>query len=169
MRLQHIIVISHSQCCFSGDSYSSVDDFQTTVKPDADKPLGVPFPGVTWNEPQRPNWVGHLLTKYCPEPRYRPSDGANYGKCRYFPDRSIYTNSFPHFQDCPVGDKEAQDAWAKSPLLVHDYAKGGDRVPGVRHQIQDLFLPGVGTKPSWAAWTATETLFGECLFSSPTI
>jgi hypothetical protein len=30
----------------------------------------------------------------------------------------------------------------------------------VRRQIRDLFLPGVGTKPDWAAWTATETLFG---------
>lgn len=47
--------------------------------PDANKPLGVPFPGITWNEPERPNWVGHLITKYCPEPRYRPSDAGRYG------------------------------------------------------------------------------------------
>lgn len=60
-----------------------------------------------------------------------------------------------------MGDEEAQAAWTKSPLLVHDYAKGGDRVPGVKYQIRDLFLPGVGKKPAWAAWTECETLFGK--------
>ena len=138
---------------FSGDSYSAVDDFQRKVKPDANKPLGVPFPGITWNEPEMPNWVGHLITQYCPEPRYSPSDAGLYGKSIYSMFKRI----------CSVRHEEAQAAWAKSPLLVHDYARGGDRVPGVRRQIQELFLPGVGMKPDWAAWTATETLFGKYL------
>jgi len=145
--MSEIYNISHTWKEFStirrlvifGDSYSSVDIHQSKVGPDANNPLGIPFPGVTWNEPDRPNWVGHLITKYCPEPRYRPNEAALYG--------------------CPVGDEEAQATWTKSPLLVHDYAKGGDRVPGVKYQIRDLFLPGVGKKPAWAAWTECETLF----------
>lgn len=25
--------------------------------------MGVEYPGITWNEPDEPNWVGHLLSK----------------------------------------------------------------------------------------------------------
>lgn len=76
--LKHLIyvLLIYVHHHLSGDSYSSVDNYQSKVKPDADNPLGIRFPGVTWNEPDRPNWVGHLITKYCPEPRYRPNDAA---------------------------------------------------------------------------------------------
>ncbi|KAI1795868.1 SGNH hydrolase-type esterase domain-containing protein [Ganoderma leucocontextum] len=44
-------------------------------------------------------------------------------------------------------------------LLVYDYAVGGDNVVGVRKQVQVNFLPRVGEKPSWAPWSAEDTLF----------
>ncbi|CAE6449682.1 unnamed protein product [Rhizoctonia solani] len=69
----------------SGDSYSSVLERVadgTVPDPTTDLPLGVPFPGSTWTEGEKPNWVGHLL-----------------------------------------------DTWPfKRPLLIHDFAMGGDTV-----------------------------------------
>ena len=49
-------------------------------------------------------------------------------------------------------------------LLVYDYAVGGDNVDGVRKQVQVNFLPRVGEKPSWAPWSAEDTLFGKLWF-----
>lgn len=46
-------------------------------------------------------------------------------------------------------------------LLVYDYAVGGDAVAGVRKQVQVNFLPRVGEKPSWAPWSAKDSLFGN--------
>ncbi|RPD66148.1 hypothetical protein L226DRAFT_542781 [Lentinus tigrinus ALCF2SS1-7] len=44
-------------------------------------------------------------------------------------------------------------------LLVYDYAVGGDAVGDVRKQVQVNFLPRVGEKPSWAPWSAGDSLF----------
>lgn len=98
----------------SGDSYSAVGYVAgRSLRPRDEEPLGIAFPGNTYAEPQRPNWVGHLVTNY-----------------------SI-----------------------NGPLLVYDYAVGGDDVSGVGRQIQDMFLPRVGKKPSWAPWSSLDTLF----------
>ncbi|KIL69811.1 carbohydrate esterase family 16 protein [Amanita muscaria Koide BX008] len=115
-----------------GDSYSSVyyDLAQTNV-PDALQPLGVTYPGITWNEVDKPNWVGHLIAEDCPGHRYRP-----------------------------FHDETGQDLqYMSSPLLVYDYARGGDTIAGVQHQIRTAFLPKVGQKPSWAPWSAKTSLF----------
>ncbi len=48
-------------------------------------------------------------------------------------------------------------------LLVYDYAVGGHAVSDVRKQVQVNFLPRVGEKPSWARWTAEDSLFGTTL------
>ncbi|KAJ2913449.1 hypothetical protein MD484_g6960, partial [Candolleomyces efflorescens] len=128
----------------SGDSYSSVTlqpNFNDHYHPDSTNPLGVEFPGYTYNEPNQPNWVGHLITKYCPGPKFDPlttTQGASY---------------------------------IESPLLVYDYARGGDQVMGVQRQIQTLFLPNVGKRPQWASWGTNDTLFvtwvgiNDCAFS----
>jgi len=81
----------------------------------------------------KPNWIGHLITKYTPGPRFKS------GK--------------------PLRKQDPQ--WAKSPLLVHNFARGGDTVDGVKRQIEISFLPDLGKKPEWAPWTATDSLFGE--------
>ena len=51
-----------------------------------------------------------------------------------------------------------------SRLLVYDYAIGGDTVAGVQRQIRVNFQPRVGEKPSWAPWTAEDSLFSETIF-----
>ncbi|KAF9814905.1 hypothetical protein IEO21_04849 [Rhodonia placenta] len=45
------------------------------------------------------------------------------------------------------------------PVLVYDYAVGGDTVAGVHDQIRIGFLPEVGKRPEWAPWSPTDTLF----------
>lgn len=121
----------------SGDSYSSVANFYSKRPPrlpSTADPLGVPFPGentAMWNEPGSPNWVGHFITKYCAPPRYQPQ-------------------------------VEAQDGrYNEDPLLVYDYAVGGDRLPGLQRQIQRQFLPYMTPGPDAPAlWTPDDSLFG---------
>ncbi|KAF5373877.1 hypothetical protein D9758_000632 [Tetrapyrgos nigripes] len=116
-----------------GDSYSSVGYTGSEQScPSASNPLGVPYPGAPrsmWNEPKTPNWVGHLITKYVSEPRFDPKT------------------------------KQQAEEYCNAPLLVYDYAVGGQTVSGVVCQIEAQFLPGVGKKPEWALWTASESLF----------
>jgi len=55
----------------SGDSYSSVGYDSRAPHPTPENPLGVEFPGITFtrtSEEPEPNWVGHLITEYCPRP-----------------------------------------------------------------------------------------------------
>lgn len=119
--------------------YSSKHD---ESKPSAGNPLGVYYPGSEnyglWNEPDQPNWVGHLITKYRPGPRYTPPEEPS------IPGR---------------WDDQSQD-WIENPLLVNDYAMGGDTVHGVVRQVETMYLPGLGKNPPKAPWTAEETLFG---------
>ncbi|EPQ58338.1 hypothetical protein GLOTRDRAFT_57235 [Gloeophyllum trabeum ATCC 11539] len=102
--LKHLVIF--------GDSYSDVGYNSRSRHPRPEEPLGVDFPGITWTEQDQPNWVGHLVTKYTP-----------------------------------------------NPLLVYDYAVGGDTIAGVKRQVERQFLPHVGQKPDWAPWTAEDTLF----------
>ncbi|KAI0810961.1 hypothetical protein BC629DRAFT_1654462 [Irpex lacteus] len=56
--IKHLIVF--------GDSYSSVKlGANVLPRPTETNRLGVspPFPGITWNEEGKPNWVGHFLSK----------------------------------------------------------------------------------------------------------
>ena len=119
--------------------YSSEHD---ESKPSAGNPLGVYYPGSNnyglWNEPDQPNWVGHLITKYRPGPRYTPPE-----------------------EPCIPGrwDDQSQD-WIENPLLVNDYAMGGDTVHGVVRQVRRMYLPGLGKNTTKAPWTAEGALFG---------
>jgi len=45
------------------------------------------------------------------------------------------------------------------PLLVYDYAMGGDTVQGLAVQVRNRFLRGLASKPTTAPWTADDTLF----------
>ncbi|KAI0798000.1 hypothetical protein C8Q75DRAFT_29356 [Abortiporus biennis] len=50
-----------------GDSYSALASghpYFPNLHPTVEMPLGVDFPGLTYNEPSLPNWVGYLITKY---------------------------------------------------------------------------------------------------------
>ncbi|KAF8965267.1 hypothetical protein BDZ97DRAFT_1904151 [Flammula alnicola] len=83
---------------YHGDSYSSVESAaHDESKPNTADPLGLPFPGSKtglFNEPDKPNWVGHLITKFRPGPKYTPSKLRN-----------------------------QSEAWIEHPLLIHDYAR----------------------------------------------
>lgn len=50
-----------------------------------------------------------------------------------------------------------------APLLVYDFARGGDTVIGVRSQVERGFMLHLAKKPEWCAWNANDTLFGEIL------
>ncbi|KAG8911870.1 hypothetical protein FRC01_005433 [Tulasnella sp. 417] len=49
-----------------GASYSSVG-YEPHEIPTEDMPLGSEYPGETWAEDSKPNWVGHLINKYYPK------------------------------------------------------------------------------------------------------
>ena len=60
-----------------------------------------------------------------------------------------------------VGHLVASRLREDKKLLVYDYAVGGHTVSGVKHQINNWFLPHAGKKPEWAPWTAGDSLFSE--------
>ncbi|KLO14732.1 hypothetical protein SCHPADRAFT_825871 [Schizopora paradoxa] len=102
-----------------GASYCQVGYYSArSPQPTPEQPLGVEFPGDTYNEPGEPNWVGFLARDFKP-----------------------------------------RDEGVEKPLLVYDYAVGGQMVHGVKHQVQGSFLPHVGEKPEWSPWTESDSLF----------
>ena len=118
---------------FSGDSYSSVGYSYDAPPPTASQPLGVSFPGHTYNEPGLPNWVGHMITTYAPEPRFVPF----------------------------LKGTEQDGRCLESPLLVYSYAEGGSTMENVREQIQYSFLPTVQVKGNWDNECLVNTLFSK--------
>ena len=62
-----------------------------------------------------------------------------------------------------VASTQKQDK--QPPLLVYDYAMGGDTVRGLAVQVRNRFLRGLASKPTTAPWTADDTLFGACAMS----
>ncbi|KDQ60958.1 carbohydrate esterase family 16 protein [Jaapia argillacea MUCL 33604] len=44
-------------------------------------------------------------------------------------------------------------------MLVYDYGTGGDKVPGVKRQIEHHFLPTIASRPDHAPWKENNTLF----------
>lgn len=126
----------------SGDSYSAVTHGEhDAITSTPNDPLGCGFPGDgVWTEIHLPNWVGHLITKYRPGPKYSPpkTDADD--------------------EDDNASSEDEQE-WVDNPLLVHDYARGGDVIDGVKRQIERCFLPKLGARTE-IQWTAEETLFG---------
>ncbi|KAI0713878.1 hypothetical protein C8Q76DRAFT_768744 [Earliella scabrosa] len=55
-QLKHLVIFGASYCDVGYISSKS-------PHPTAEEPLGVPFPGYTWCEPGKPNWVGHFVQK----------------------------------------------------------------------------------------------------------
>lgn len=91
-----------------------------------------------------PNWVGHLITKYRPGPKYSPKERRS-----------------------SDGDASSEDEqkWSDNPVLVHNYARGGDTIDGVKRQIQRCFLPQLRARTD-IQLTAEKTLFGMWNFKS---
>ncbi|KAJ1311189.1 hypothetical protein OPQ81_009690 [Rhizoctonia solani] len=99
-----------------GDSYSSVMERTTNTipYPTIELPLGVPFPGYTWTEGEKPNWVGYLL-----------------------------------------------NTWAyERPLLVHDFAMGGDTVRNMEVAINGPYQELISSRCKCNEhWKAANSLF----------
>jgi len=112
-----------------------------------------------------PSWKGFEALKFL------VIFGASYCDIGYY-----YTKSSIPSYDQPLGVEfpgttyAEQDApnWvghlitAYAPpnkLLVYDYAEGGSRVHSVKNQIQVMFKQHTSQKPTWAPWTAQDTLF----------
>ena len=47
----------------------------------------------------------------------------------------------------------------ESLIFGFDYAHGGDTVHGVQGQVNSYYLPHAALKPSWAPWTAEDSVF----------
>ena len=60
----------------------------------------------------------------------------------------------------PLREDDQNDRDPRPSIVVFDYAVGGKTVSGVKHQIEQQFIPHIGKKPDW---TAEDTLFGECI------
>ena len=146
--------------CCSGDSYSAVG-FDHRDHPSASQPLGVPFPGDTYNEPDLPNWVGYLITKYCPPPRFDPSKEEQ---------DSHYKESPLLVYDYAEGGATIANVCSQiksfksfSPLLVSNRAEGGATISNARSQIKSFFKSSsvMEVKERLDQWKATDTLFSE--------
>lgn len=104
-------------------------------------PLGVPWPGAGWAEGHEPIWVNCLaflclnLYKKLIRPPYAPSQPA-------------YLVA------------STQKRKKEPPLLVYDYAIGGDTVEQVMVQIEGAFVPRMGMKVSGVEWQSEDSLFG---------
>ncbi|KAJ8483178.1 hypothetical protein ONZ45_g14692 [Pleurotus djamor] len=68
-------------------------------------------------------------------------------------------------------ENPAGDDFAASPVLVYDYATGGDTVVGVRSQIQSIYLPSL-TRDDGPVISSNDSLFviwfgiNDCAYSS---
>ncbi len=51
---------------YSGDSYSDVGYTRRSSHPTPEEPLGVEYPGNTFAEWNKPNWVGYLIKEFTP-------------------------------------------------------------------------------------------------------
>ncbi|EKM55348.1 carbohydrate esterase family 16 protein [Phanerochaete carnosa HHB-10118-sp] len=58
-----------------------------------------------------------------------------------------------------VGHLVLKRRMAGNPLLVFDYAVGGQDLEGFRQQVRINYSNSIATKPGWAPWTAEDTLF----------
>lgn len=117
----------------------------STAPPSAINPLGAPWPGQTYNEDDKPNWVGHLITKYCPQPRYVPKG--------YKEDASKDKPALP----------SPDISFKQNPILVYNYATGGHTVLALKDQIERQFLLGFGKQQKDEPGSAKKTLLSSML------
>ena len=84
----------------SGASYCDVGyNFKTSPPPNIDEPLGVPFPGNTYAEPGKANWVGHLVTRLKDETKLVVHDFAKGGDTTEGVERQITREFLPSLTD----------------------------------------------------------------------
>jgi hypothetical protein len=78
-----------------------------------------------------------------------------------FPGECINETSLPNW----VGYLIRDHGHGHANMIAYDYARRGDTVTGVyTNQVSREFLPAVGRKPGWAAWGASDSIFGMHVF-----
>ncbi|KAI0797026.1 hypothetical protein C8Q75DRAFT_743074 [Abortiporus biennis] len=99
-----------------GDSYSAINAVPLVsfrnLRPTPDKPLGVDFPGTTYNEPDLPNWVGYLITEYVKDHQLLVYDYAAGGNTV-----SGVMNQIDRFFMPTVGQKPEYAPWTDTDAL----------------------------------------------------
>ncbi|KAJ7717971.1 hypothetical protein B0H16DRAFT_1610024 [Mycena metata] len=108
-----------------GDSYSDVGYDPSCDLPTPEEPLGVEFPGITYAEPDSPNWVGHLITNY--SPTLLVYDYAKGGARVYNVKSQIQATFIRHIgQRPPWAPWAAEDTLFVSWVGINDAAWSGE-------------------------------------------
>jgi len=100
----------------SGDSYSDVRYDDTSPHPTRENPLGVEFPGFTYAEPEEPNWVGHLITEYSPNPNLLVYDYAMGGSRIYNVKNQVERQFLEH-----AGKKPDWAPWSAGDTIFSEF------------------------------------------------
>jgi hypothetical protein len=83
--------------------------------------LGIDYPGLTYNEPDLPNWVGHFVTEYSPNPELLVYDYAVGGATVLDVQRQILNQFLKH-----VGPKPEWAPWTAEDTLFGEFAGHGN-------------------------------------------
>jgi len=108
-KIQYLMIFGASYC----DIGSNLS-FKDTPRPSKDCPLGVEFPGLTYAEVGKPNWIGHLITEFKPSPSVQPTVHcfAVGGATVHGVARQVQDNFLP-----TVGQKPDWAPWTSSDTL----------------------------------------------------
>ena len=132
----------HSSLSFySGDSYTTVGFNSKSPVPTDKNPIGVAYPG------KRPRFIIPYLNVFF---RSNHLWRAWLGKLGLVVAFVLALKAFK------VDYLVVQ--YNQSSVLAFDYAISGNTISGVSSQIND-WSPSAGTKPSYAPWNATASLF----------
>ncbi|KAF8218224.1 hypothetical protein K438DRAFT_1555904 [Mycena galopus ATCC 62051] len=120
-----------------GASYCDVGfEYANSPIPSYDQPLGIEFPGATYAEPNAPNWVGHLITKYAPQNKLLVYNYAKGGSRVY-----SVKNQIEVMFKRQISLKPASAPWAAEDTLFITWVGINDAAWGNEHEenLQKLF------------------------------
>ncbi|KAG2130185.1 uncharacterized protein EDB93DRAFT_1332106 [Suillus bovinus] len=128
-KIQYLIIF--------GDSYSSIRwDYQSSPHPTIKSPLGVTYPGVTYTEPGKPNWVGHLVKSRSSKLVYDYARGNDFVSSL---ERQIIYQFLPNVAKKPSSAPwEPQDTLFMTWIGINDLALIED-IDGVFNTLKGLF------------------------------
>lgn len=128
-KIQYLIIF--------GDSYSSVRwDYQSSPHPTIKNPLGVTYPGVTYAEPGKPNWVGHLIKSRSTKLVYDYARGSDFVSSL---ERQIIYQFLPNVARKPSSAPwEPHDTLFMTWIGINDLALIED-IDGVFNTLKGLF------------------------------
>ncbi|KAJ7263074.1 hypothetical protein C8J57DRAFT_1334618 [Mycena rebaudengoi] len=120
-----------------GASYCDVGyDYTTSPTPTREEPLGIRFPGVTYAEPNEPNWVGLFVTNHSPNPNLLVYNYSKGGSRVYNVKSQVEEMFLRHF-----GNISSQSQWTSSDTLFMTWVGINDAAWSCDHvlNVQKLF------------------------------